>query len=106
MVEAKNIAEQLVYTAEKSLREAGDKVPTELRQSIEHKMTDVKSTTANTSPDIEQIKKTTTELSAELSKIAESLSKAGGADAQQSGSNGGDGSVRDADFEEKKDETK
>ena len=42
VVEAKNIGEQLIYTAEKSLRDAGDKVPAELRASIENKITDLK----------------------------------------------------------------
>src|SRR3990167_5613111 len=69
LVEAKNIAEQLIYTAEKSLRDAGDKVPTELRASIENKITDAK--TASSGEDMEQIKKTTTELSTELQKIGE-----------------------------------
>ncbi len=114
VVEAKNIAEQLVYTAEKSLRDAGEKVPAELRQSIEHKITDVKTATSNTSPDMEAIKKATTELSTELSKIGEILNKsaqaegapaASGTDGQQTGSTEGAGTgekVRDADFEEKK----
>ncbi len=105
VVEAKNIGEQLIYTAEKSLRDAGDKVPTELRASIENKITDLKK--AKEGEDMEQIKKTTTELSTELSKIGEILNKA----AQEQGGqtppkddkgNGGEGPVRDADFEEKK----
>jgi molecular chaperone DnaK len=42
MIEAKNIAEQLIYTSEKSLKDAGEKVPAELRKSIEDKIADVK----------------------------------------------------------------
>ena len=110
VVEAKNIAEQLIYTAEKSLRDAGEKVPADLRQSIEHKITDVKTTTSNTSPNMEAIKKATTELSTELSKIGEILNKAAQEAAGRSESGGTDASsgskeeekVRDADFEEKK----
>ncbi|HEY4505405.1 MAG TPA: molecular chaperone DnaK [Candidatus Paceibacterota bacterium] len=109
LVEARNIAEQLVYTAEKSLRDAGDKVPTELRATIENKVTDVK--TAQKGEDMEQIKKTTTELSTELQKIGEIINKASQEQAQSqtspkegdpSTSSGQDGPVRDADFEEKK----
>ena len=103
VVEAKNIAEQLIYTAEKSLRDAGDKVPTELRATIENKITDAK--TAQKGEDMEQIKKTTTELSNELQKIGEIINKAAQESAQtQTPPKEGDGPVRDADFEEKKPE--
>ena len=104
VVEAKNIGEQLIYTAEKSLRDAGEKVPTELRASIENKITDLKK--AKEGEDIELIKKATTELSTELSKVGEIINKA----AEGAKSTGGtepagertEGPVRDADFEEKK----
>ena len=106
VVEAKNIGEQLIYTAEKSLRDAGEKVPTELRASIENKITDLKK--AKEGEDIELIKKATTELSTELSKVGEIINKA----AEGAKSTGGtepagertEGRVRDADFEEKKGE--
>ncbi|MFZ2522549.1 MAG: molecular chaperone DnaK [Minisyncoccia bacterium] len=98
IVEAKNIAEQLIYTAEKSLMDAGEKVPAELRASIENKITDAK--TASKNEDMEMIKKTTTELSNELSKVGEAMSKTGGT--EPAGEVPKDGPVRDADFEEKK----
>ena len=101
VVEAKNIAEQLIYTAEKSLRDAGDKVPTELRATIENKITDAKK--AKEGENMEQIKKTTTELSTELQKIAEAMKNSGGTEAPAEGSRDNkDVPVRDADFEEKK----
>ncbi len=103
VVEAKNIAEQLIYTAEKSLRDAGDKVPTELRASIENKITDAKK--AKEGEDMEQIKKITTELSTELSKIGELMNKAAQEQAQsQTPPKEGEEKVRDADFTEKKPE--
>lgn len=106
VVEAKNIAEQLIYTAEKSLRDAGEKVPAELRASIENKITDAK--TASKGEDMDQIKKTTTELSTELQKIGELMNKASQeqAGANQAGEAPKDGPVRDADFEENKPENK
>ena len=100
VVEAKNIAEQLIYTAEKSLRDAGEKVPAELRATIENKITDAK--TASKGEDMEQIKKTTTELSNKLQKIGEIMNKASQESAQTPPS--GETPVRDADFEEKKSE--
>ncbi len=99
LVEAKNIAEQLVYTAEKSLKDAGDKVPTELRATIENKITDVKN--AKDKDDMDQIKKTTSDLSTELSKIGEAMNKAAGEQTPPAGDAPKDGPVRDADFEEK-----
>lgn len=102
VVEAKNVAEQLIYTAEKSLRDAGEKVPAEMRATIENKITDAKK--AKDGDDMEQIKKTTSELSNELSKIGEMMNKAAQESQTQTPPNGGDEKVRDADFEEKKPE--
>jgi molecular chaperone DnaK len=99
LVEAKNIAEQLIYTAEKSLTDAGDKVSAELKSSIETKIADLKK--AREGEDMEAIKSATSTLSTELSKVGEAMSKA----SQGGGENPpkeGDGPVRDADFEEKK----
>ena len=105
VVEAKNIAEQLIYTAEKSLRDAGDKVPTELRASIENKITDLKTVKDGPSQDIEAIKKATTELSNELQKIGEILNKMAQEKSNPNPASGNppqEEKVRDADFEEKK----
>ncbi len=103
VVEAKNIGEQLVYTAEKSLRDAGDKVPADLKTSIEAKMADVKAQIAT--ENLETIKSSTVALSSEISKIGELMNKA----AQEQAAPQTEGApteekVRDADFEEKKPE--
>jgi len=101
MVEAKNMAEQLIHTSEKSLKDAGDKVPADLRKSIEDKIADVK--TAKDGTDQANLKKVTDILSAELSKIGEILSKA---QAEQTPPTGEqktpEGDVKDAEFKEKK----
>lgn len=128
-VEAKNIAEQLVYTSEKALKDAGDKVPAELRKSIEDKIADLKTAKDNTNPDKEAIKKATSALSDEIQKIGQYMNQnpAGGAQgagagAQGAGANPGDAgstgqngantsggpgneggdNVKDAEFKEKK----
>lgn len=101
LVEAKNIGEQLIYTAEKALRDAGDKVSAEIRVGVENKVTDLKNVLVNTEADLEAIKKATVELSNETSKIGEAMSKASSeTPAQPTPEN----PVRDADFEEKKPE--
>ncbi|MDQ5893253.1 MAG: Chaperone protein DnaK, partial [Patescibacteria group bacterium] len=108
MVEAKNQAEQLIHTSEKSLKDAGDKVPADLRKSIEDKITDVK--TAKEGTDLAILKKNTDTLSSELSKIGEILSKAQAEQSAQTAQQtppagaqpGTDGDVKDAEFKEKK----
>ncbi len=103
LVEAKNIAEQLIYTSEKSLTEAGDKVPADLKASIESKIVDLKK--AKDGDGMDSIKSATQALSAELQKIGEIINRT----AQQNQTppkeeSKQDGNVRDADFEEKKPE--
>ncbi len=100
LVEVKNIAEQLIYTSEKSLRDAGEKVPADLRVSIENMITDLKK--SKDGDDMEQIKKQTSDLSSELSKIGEILNKSAQTETPPQGENT-DGPVREAEFEEKKD---
>jgi molecular chaperone DnaK len=102
MVEAKNLAEQLIHTSEKSLKDAGDKVPADLRKSIEDKIADVK--TRKEGQDQAALKTATEALSSELSKIGEILSKA---QAETQTPPAGDqkppeGDVKDAEFKEKK----
>jgi molecular chaperone DnaK len=75
LVDIKNTAEMIIFTAEKSLKEYGEKIPVELKNEIETKITSVK--TAKDGSDIEVIKKATEELSSEMSKIGEIISKAG-----------------------------
>ncbi|MBI5732920.1 molecular chaperone DnaK [Candidatus Jorgensenbacteria bacterium] len=72
-IEVKNQAESLIYVAEKSLREAGDKVTPELRDSLNQKISRLKE--VKDGSDLEVIKQSTNELSSELQKIGESLYK-------------------------------
>jgi molecular chaperone DnaK len=107
VVEAKNLAEQLIYTSEKSLVDNADKVPADIKTSVEGKMAELR--TAIGAENLEDIKSKTTALSNELSKIGEAINKASQAQAEPQANNasqGGEGNVRDADFEEKKPEDK
>ncbi len=74
MVDARNTSEQLVHVAQKALADAGDKVPADVRGSVEAKINDVK--TAQAGSDIESLKKTSDALSAEMQKIGEAMQKA------------------------------
>jgi len=71
--EAKNTADTLVYTSEKTLRDLGDKVPEDIKKGIETKISNLKAVkdTDNT----EEIKTKTNELSAELQKIGAEMYK-------------------------------
>ena len=73
LIQARNMADNLCYTAEKSLREAEDKVPEDVRKDIEGKVKDVKDIMQTASKDDLEAK--TQELSASLQKIGEHLYK-------------------------------
>ena len=73
VIEVKNQAESMIYVAEKSLRDAGEKVPAELKESIEKKIATLKE--AKEKEDVEAIKSATQDLSSELQKIGEMMYK-------------------------------
>ncbi len=107
--EARNIAEQMIYTAEKSVKDAGDKITADIKSDVEAKVADLKK--AKDGTDVDAIKKATEALSSSMQKIGEAMMKAqqnqagqtnpGTQNNQQGGNEGGE-KVRDADFEEKK----
>jgi molecular chaperone DnaK len=74
LVEIKNTAEMMVYSAEKSLSDAGDKVSAETKKEVEEKITALKAVKDGT--DGEAIKSATEALSKEMSKIGEEMMKA------------------------------
>ncbi|MEW6617159.1 MAG: molecular chaperone DnaK, partial [Patescibacteria group bacterium] len=69
MIEAKNQAESIVYLAEKSLRDAGDKVPADIKTGVEQKITRLKEVKEGT--DAQVIQTATQELSQELQKVGQ-----------------------------------
>jgi molecular chaperone DnaK len=73
-VEAKNFADTLVYSTEKALRDAGDKISADKKKPVEEKVEALKK--VKDGDDLEAIKKATQELSQEAQKIGEELYKA------------------------------
>ena len=71
--EVKNTAEMLSYSAEKALKENEAKISVEIKDSVNAKITALRAVKDGT--DIEAIKKATSELSAEMSKIGEHMAK-------------------------------
>ncbi len=108
LVEAKNQAESLIHTTERTLKEHGDKVPAGEREAVEAAIREVKS--AIESNDLERIRAKAGALSQVSMKIGEAMYKAQaaqggpqpGGDAGAGGQQGAAGGekVVDADFEE------
>jgi len=73
LIEARNLADTLVYTAEKTLREAGDKVPADVKKEIEEKTEALKK--VKDSDNIDDIKSKTADLSQTIQKIGQELYK-------------------------------
>ena len=75
--ETRNNADQLIYTAEKSLREAAGKIDDDLKKDIEAKIAALKKN-RDAGASLDELKRASTELSVALSKIGEALQKASG----------------------------
>jgi molecular chaperone DnaK len=84
-IETKNLADSLIYTSEKTLREAGDKVPADIKKEVEEKIEALKK--SKESDNIEEIKNKTQELSQAIQKAGAELYKQqqGSKDASQEG---------------------
>lgn len=93
LVDAKNIAEQLIYTSEKSLKDAPT-IPDDLKASITAKVEALKK--ERESGTVESIKSATDALSPELSKIGEFLSKQQADSAQKPPENPTEPDIKDA----------
>jgi len=70
-IEVRNSADSLAYTAEKTLRDYGDKIPADVKQEIDTKIAGVKS--ALQGQDIESIRSAVQELSQAMQKVGASV---------------------------------
>jgi len=70
-IEARNIADTLAYTAEKTLREQKDKIPADLNQEVEGKVQAVRS--ALQGSDVDAIRLATQELSDTMQKVGSAV---------------------------------
>ncbi|WEX88585.1 molecular chaperone DnaK [Sinorhizobium garamanticum] len=106
-VEARNQAESLIHSSEKSLKEYGDKVSETDRKAISDAIAALKAATEASEPDAEDIKaKTNTlmEVSMKLGQAIYEAQQAEAAHADAAADAARDDDVVDADFEEVKDE--
>jgi len=102
LIESRNVAEQLIYTAEKSLKDHGDQIPAETKTEIEGKVTELKA--VREKEDKAAIDTATEALSTSLQKIGEIMQKAAEEKAQPADASGE--TVRDAEVKEEKGEDK
>jgi molecular chaperone DnaK len=116
LVEARNSADALIYSTEKSIKDLGDKIDAETKGKVEAAIEPLKK--AMEGDDVAEIKRLSEELMQASHKLAEAMyQKASQADQQQTGADAAGGpeqpgpstpdeDVVDADFEEVKDEDK
>ena len=117
LVEARNHADSLIYSSEKSLKDLGEKVDAATRGKVESAIADLRK--AMEGQDVEEIKRLSEQLTQSSHKLAEAIYQqqtaqseqaAGGAGAGAGQQTGGgathDDDVVDADFEEVKDDKK
>lgn len=76
LIEEKNTAETLVYSAEKSVREYGEKIPADMKDDITKKIEVLKKLLPG--DDVTSMRSATSELSAAVSKIGEHMAKQAG----------------------------
>ncbi len=114
LVEARNTADALIYSTEKSIKDLGDKVDAGTKSKVEVAIEPLKK--AMEGDDAEEIKRLSEELTQASHKLAEAMyqqasqsdaqKQAGAADPEQPGSSAPEEDVVDADFEEVKDDEK
>lgn len=73
VIKAKNNADAMVATAEKSLKDAGDKVPADVKEKIEEKVKKVKEVAVKEDSSKEDIEIATKDLSDTLSQIGQAM---------------------------------
>lgn len=73
LVEARNLGESMAYNAEKALKDAGDKITSEIKTGVEEKIKAVRDTLAG--EDLDAIKNASEALSSEMQKIGEAVYK-------------------------------
>ena len=97
LIEVRNQADQMIFMVEKTLKDAGEKAPAEVKTTLESKVGELKK--LKDGNDVAEIKKKIEEISAEIQKVGAAMYKG-----QESGKEEkkDDQKPEDAQFEEKK----
>jgi molecular chaperone DnaK len=83
LIEARNTADNAVYTAEKALRDLGDKVPDDVKTQVDEKTAEVRQVME--SEDAETIRKATEELFQVVQQIGASAYEGAGPEVGETG---------------------
>jgi len=75
-IETRNNADTLAYTADKTLRDLGDKVPADIKTEVEAKVAEIKTELEKDTIDIARLKELTDSLSTSLQKVGEAAYQA------------------------------
>ena len=89
----------IIYTAEKALKDNEAKIPADVKDGVNTKITALRGVKDGTNA--EAIKKATEELSAEMSKIGEAMQKAGATPQSPKTPEEQNPEVKDAEFKDK-----
>ena len=104
LIEARNIAEQMAYTAEKALKDNEANISAETKNAVEEKIKTVHE--IKDKDDVQAIKTATAELSNAMQKIGEEMASKGQTESTPQGEDKkNEGEVKDAEYEEKKDDS-
>ena len=88
-IEVRNNADSMVYTAEKTMKDLGDKVPADVKSEVETKANALKSVLDSAS--VDELKRKTEELGQVIQKLGASMYQQPGAGTPPPGDMGGAG---------------
>jgi molecular chaperone DnaK len=77
-IETRNNADTLAYTADKTLRDLGDKVPADIKTDVESKVAEVRTELEKETIDVARLRELTDSLSSSLQKIGEAAYQSAG----------------------------
>lgn len=104
LADAKNEAEQMIFTTEKAIKDLGDKIDSKDKENAEKLVSELKKELE--SDDVDKIKEATSKLQEEAmklgAKVYEEANKKAGEENNQSDNKSNEDEVVDAEFEEKK----
>ena len=97
-IESRNNADTLAYTADKTLRDLGDKVPEDIKTEVESKVAEVRAELEKETIDAARLRELTDSLSSSLQKVGEAAyQNAGEAGAGMPETDPGEGTVEGSD---------
>ncbi len=101
LIETRNLADQMMYTAEKALSEHKDKVPADVKTAVETKISELKA--VKDSDNLDDIKSKTEALSTEMQKIGSAMNQTqNAAESAPKTEEKSDENIRDAEIDDDK----